>query len=108
MPAVALLSAWKVATPVVRLTVQVPSPAMAKVALHTESEGSIRQGPLVFPVCRPDPVASAPWPVMRLAKVAVAPGMTGLVSGVATGSAGALTVGVISADATWVALSWTT
>ena len=58
----------------VRLTVQVPSPAMAKVALHTVSEGSIRQGPLGFPVCRPDPLASAPWLVLWWAKVAVEPG----------------------------------
>ena len=99
MPGVAEPDATKVATPVVRSTVHAPSPVMAKVALHTESEGSIRQGPLVLPVCSDAPVARAPCPVTRLLNVAVPPGMTGFVSGVATGSAGSVTVGVMRADA---------
>ena len=70
-PAVALASATKVATPVTRFTVQVPSPVIEKVALHCESAGSTRQGPFGVPVCSPEPDASAPAPVTRLENVAV-------------------------------------
>ena len=51
-------------------------------------------------------VASAPVPVM-VVKVAVAPGMTDLVSGFATGKAGIATVGVIVAPVNWPVLSCT-
>ena len=97
VPALAPTAATNVATPVLRLTVHVPSPAMVNVALQTESNGSTRQGPLLLPVCRLVPVASAPPPVMRFEKVAVPPGMTAWLSGVATGAVGGLTVGVMVA-----------
>ena len=97
VPGVTPGSATNVATPVLRLTVHVPSPAMVNVALHWLSNGSTRQGPLLLPVCRLVPVASAPPPVMRFEKVAVPPGITAWLSGVATGAVGGLTVGVMVA-----------
>jgi hypothetical protein len=52
-------------------------------------------------------VASAPVPVI-VVNVAVPPGITDLLSGVATGEAGMATVGVMVALANWPVLSATT
>jgi hypothetical protein len=73
--------------PVNRLIVHVPSSAMEKDVLHTESLGSIRQGPASAPDCSPVPVASALVP-MTLVKVVVEPGRIGRTSEVARGAAG--------------------
>jgi hypothetical protein len=82
-----------------RSIVQVPSPAITKVSLHTESDGSTRQGPSPAPVRRPVPVASADNP-MTLVNATLAPCRTLFCCGVADGEVGGATVGVIVAEAT--------
>jgi hypothetical protein len=97
VPAVALTSAAKVTTPVVVFKVYVPSPAIVTTpsASHVVVLGVRRH---VEEVTRPTPeVASAPVPV-NVVNVAVAPGITAFVSGVAIGAGGAVTVGVTVAD----------
>jgi hypothetical protein len=97
VPDVAPGSASNVTVPVILFTVHVPCPVTVNVSLQTESDGSTRQGPAAFPVCRPVPEARPPDP-MRSVNVAVPPGTTCWVSGVAVGAGGGETVGVIVAD----------
>ena len=89
-------SATNVTTPVDVFIVYVPSPAIVTTpsASHVVVLGIYKQ---VDAATSPTPeVASAPVPVI-VVKVAVAPGMTDSVSGVATGNAGIATVGVMVA-----------
>lgn len=92
-------SAANVATPVVLLMVHVPSPATVTDALQMLSLGSTRQGPSLLPVCNDVPDASADVP-MTFVNVAVPPGVTDLLSGLATGVGGGAIVGVMVADVT--------
>ena len=107
MPWVALTSATKVTTPVVVFNVYVPSPAMVTTpsASHDVVLGVIKQ---VDAATRPTPEVARPFEPVIVVNVAVPPGITASVSGVATGAAGAVTVGVIVALASCVVESATT
>jgi len=107
VPWVALTSATKVTTPVVVFNVYVPSPAMVTIpsASQVVVLGVTKQ---VDAATRPTPEVAKPFAPVIVVKVAVPPGMTASVSAVATGAAGAVTVGVIVALASCVVESATT
>jgi hypothetical protein len=101
VPAVAFASATNVTTPVAGLSVKVPSPATVTTLSASQAAGLelgvIRHVAFTPLVCNCVPVASPDVPVI-VVKVAVPPGITALVSGVATGAGGGVTVGVIVAS----------
>ena len=101
VPAVAFVAATKVTTPVVGFSVKVPSPAIVTTlsASHVAGldDGVIKQVTFAPLVCNCVPVASPDVPVI-VVNVAVPPGITAFVSGVATGAGGGVTVGVIVAS----------
>ncbi|CAB4649977.1 unannotated protein [freshwater metagenome] len=87
-------NATNVATPVVRSIVHVPSPLMVTVVPQRLVLGSTRHGPFTEPDCRSAPVPNPPLPI-TVVNVAVPPGNTDCVSGVAIGALGGSMVGVI-------------
>ena len=101
VPAVAFASATNVTTPVVGFSVKVPSPAMVTTLSASQAAGfdpgAMRHVALAPLVCSCVPVASPDVPVI-VVNVAVPPGITALVSGVAIGAGGGVTVGVIVAS----------
>jgi hypothetical protein len=101
VPAVALTSATNVTTPVVGFSVKVPSPANVTTLSASHEAGLelgvIRHVALTPLVCNCVPVAKPEVPVI-VVNVAVPPGITAFVSGVATGAGGGVTVGVIVAS----------
>lgn len=107
MPCVAPASATKVTTPVEVFNVYVPSPEIVTTpsASQVVVLGVIKH---VDAATRPTPEVAKPFEPLIVVKVAVPPGITALVSGVATGAAGAVTVGVIVAPANCVVESATT
>ncbi len=107
VPCVALTSATKVTTPVDVFNVYVPSPAMVTTpsASHVVVLGVIRQ---VTEVLKPTPEVASPLAPVNVVKVAVPPGITAFDSGVAIGTAGIETVGVIVALVIWPVVSATT
>ena len=101
IPAVAVASATNVTTPVEVFNVYVPTPTTVTTPSVSQASG-VEPGVIkqVNDVSRPTPeVASAPVPV-KVVKATVPPGMTDFDSAVATGAAGAVTVGVIFAPVT--------
>ena len=95
-PCVAFTSATKVTTPVAAFNVYVPSPAIVTTpsASHVVVLGVSKHVTAAFnPAVA---VANAPVPVI-VVNVAVPPGITALLSGVATGNGGGTTVGVMVA-----------
>ena len=96
MPDVALAIATYVTTPVVGLSVNVPSPEIVTTlsASHVVDPGVYKHVTPVPEVFNPVPVASPVVPVI-VVNSTDAPANTALVSGVATGAGGGSTVGVI-------------
>ena len=101
VPAVAFASATNVTTPVDGFSVKVPSPVMVTTLSESHAAGLelgvMRHVALAPLVCSCVPVASPDVPVI-VVKVAVPPGITAFVSGVATGAGGGVTVGVMVAS----------
>jgi hypothetical protein len=101
VPADALAAATKVTTPVAGFNVKVPSFAIVTTlsASHTAGleDGVMRHVAFAPLVCSCVPVAKPEVPVI-VVNVAVPPGITGFVSGVAAGAEGGVTVGVIVAS----------
>ena len=95
-PCVAFTSATNVTIPVATSSVYVPSPAIVTTPSesHVVVLGVSKQVTAAFNPAAA--VANAPVPV-SVVNVAVPPGITALLSGVATGAAGEETVGVIVA-----------
>jgi hypothetical protein len=96
VPGVIVPRDTNVATPDERSSVHVPSPATVIVsdAMHNPVAVSMKH---VFVVSNSVPVAKGVVPVMLL-YVAVSPGSSVITSGVATGTGGGVTVGVIVAE----------
>ena len=109
VPAVAAGSATNVTTPVDVFKVKVPSPAIVTTpsASHAAGDdpGVMRH---VEAGTSPTPDVARPLVPVMVVKVAVPPGITTFDSGVATGTGGSATVGVIVAPATWPVVSATT
>jgi hypothetical protein len=87
--------------------VYVPTPATVTTpsVSHVVVPGVNRQVTLVF---KPTPDDARPLAPVKVVNATVPPGITDLVSGVATGTAGSPTVGVIVALVTWPVVSATT
>jgi hypothetical protein len=101
VPAVAFASATNVTTPVAGFNVKVPSPEIVTTLSASQTAGLeagvIKQVAFEPLVCNCVPVASPEVPVI-VVNVAVPPGITAFISGVATGAGGGVTVGVIVAS----------
>lgn len=109
LPGVAARSATKVTTPVDVFNVYVPSPAITTTPSASQVAGD-EPGVIKHVAVGIKPaleVARPPCEVI-VVNVAVAPGITLLVSEVATGTAGAMTVDVMVACVTWPVESATT
>ena len=98
MPDVAFGSATKVTTPVVLFNVYVPTPVTVTTpsVSHVvgDEPGVIKHVTVAF---SPTPDDARPFVPVKVVNAIVPPGITDLVSGVATGPVGGSTVGVIVA-----------
>ena len=108
VPDVIPATATNVTTPVVVLSVYVPSPEMVRVAPHVFGVTDVFTRHVADVVKAGPPVVASPPVPVNVVNVAVPPGTTTFDSGVATGAGGGVTVGVMVPAVFWFNTSDTT